>query len=711
MNTTGSWGTWDVERLNAIMKVPDLAQVRIAFYDQKFKKYVDQMLWKYVSRFGEHSLDGTYFDLDLRYEDLTCKVEFASDGDVFVYKLTPDKSWDRLKFHISGMYRWNARGSVSRLEDVLLLSSEAGQYAVSVVGHEPEEQTPINTDYVGFLMPCSGSLYIRCNHRMDAEEMDDFLQERREAWLRSASSGSGMLEDAPQAIFKGMIWNTIYDPTKQRFCTPVTREWCVMSNMTHFGGYVLFSWDTLLCSLLAAVQDKGLAYRQVYSVLEEMQDDFAPQYGSQVLTRWDRSNPPVGAYSVLKLYRQFQELELLEAVYDRFLAWNRWWMTHRDGNGDGLLEWGSHREYVENAEVVLHESFEVASKMESGLDNSPMYDGIRYNPGGRTLELADVGLNALYALDCRSMAEIADILGKTEDAHALRLEYDRMVAFINSELWNEELGIYCNKHWDGSFSDVLTPALFYPLAAGAATPERARTMLERHLLNEEEFWGEYPLPSVAKTHPAFADNDYWRGRVWGPMNFLVNEGLKAYGYEQHSYELARRSLRMFLKEWREDNHIHENYNAISGDGDDVYNADPVYTWGGLLPYLYLQELIDPLPWGGIRFGNGSGEEAGLSGIMIGDSRFAVQAGAELGVTRDGEAFIHADVPAVVIWTQGADGTEIFDVRAIKPGTLTITSRERGGAPVAVRYNGTEVNVSPNPEGIVQVLLQGSEVAT
>lgn len=31
----------------------------------------------------------------------------------------------------------------------------------------------------------------------------------------------------------------------------------------------------------------------------------------------------------------------------------------------------------------------------------------------------------------------------------------------------------------------------------------------------------YSLPSTPNNDPAYLDNSYWRGRVWGPLNYLV----------------------------------------------------------------------------------------------------------------------------------------------------------------------------------------------
>ena len=45
--------------------------------------------------------------------------------------------------------------------------------------------------------------------------------------------------------------------------------------------------------------------------------------------------------------------------------------------------------------------------------------------------------------------------------------------------------------------------------------------IQAHYENPKEFWGEWALPSIARNDPAFGDQNYWRGRIWAPMNFLV----------------------------------------------------------------------------------------------------------------------------------------------------------------------------------------------
>jgi len=49
-------------------------------------------------------------------------------------------------------------------------------------------------------------------------------------------------------------------------------------------------------------------------------------------------------------------------------------------------------------------------------------------------------------------------------------------------------------------------------------------MIRDHLSNPKEFWGTWVIPSIARDAPAFADQNYWRGRIWEPMNYLVYLG-------------------------------------------------------------------------------------------------------------------------------------------------------------------------------------------
>jgi putative isomerase len=155
------------------------------------------------------------------------------------------------------------------------------------------------------------------------------------------------------------------------------------------------------------------------------------------------------------------------------------------------------------------------------------------------------------------------------------------------------MGMFLNKDLrTGQFSHRLSPANFYPMLAQAATPEQARRMVNEHLLNPQEFWGQWVIPSIARNDPAFKDQNYWRGRIWGPMNYLVYLGLQNYyqpDIDRARHELSQKSLDLFLNDWRTNGHVHENYNGETGEGDDVTNSDRFYHWGALLGLIDLDK--------------------------------------------------------------------------------------------------------------------------
>ena len=222
-----------------------------------------------------------------------------------------------------------------------------------------------------------------------------------------------------------------------------------------------------------------------------------------------------------------------------------------------------------------------------------MYDNATYNSQTHLLEFADVGLMSLYIADCDALAVIANNLGKSEEANELRDRSARYRAKLET-LWNDRAGIFLNKDLHtGQSSLRLSPTNFYPLLAKATTLTQADTMIQKHLLNPNEFWGTWVMPSIARNDPAFEDQNYWRGRIWGPMNYLVYLGLRNYADPEVCQQFAQKSLDLFLKEWREKGHVHENYNGITGAGDDVPNSDRFYHWGALLGYIEYMEQGQP----------------------------------------------------------------------------------------------------------------------
>jgi neutral trehalase len=230
-----------------------------------------------------------------------------------------------------------------------------------------------------------------------------------------------------------------------------------------------------------------------------------------------------------------------------------------------------------------------AAAFESGLDNSPMYDDMPFNTETNTMELADVGLMAMYFMDCNSLAAMATELGLKKDVAELKKRAAQYSKKLQG-MWDEKSGIYLNQRIDTQEKTYrLSPTNFYPLLAGVCTQAQAERMMKEHYFNPDEFHGEYVIPSIARNDSAFKDNDYWRGRIWGPMNFLVYMGMQQYQLPEARADLIARSKALLMKNWKKEGGIYENYNTVTGEGGDVGSADAFYHWGALLTFMEFVE--------------------------------------------------------------------------------------------------------------------------
>lgn len=267
--------------------------------------------------------------------------------------------------------------------------------------------------------------------------------------------------------------------------------------------------------------------------------------------------------------------------------WNTWYFENRQVKS-GVLGWGS-----KPFETVMDNHWESAgvgdfygAAMESGLDNSPMYDDVPLNEKTHTMYLGDVGLTSLFLADCKALVEMANVIGMTGEAAILESRIEVCSQGLES-LWDDASGIYLNYRTDlKQFDPQMSPTNFYPLLTGQVDSSNADRMVKEHLLNEKkEFWGEWILPSISKDNPKFKNQDYWQGRIWAPMNLLVYLGLKKSGQDKVAKELAGKSGKLIMKEWKVNKHVHENYCALTGEGCNVDNSEKFYSWGALLSYI------------------------------------------------------------------------------------------------------------------------------
>lgn len=586
------WNTWNTRSVLSHVLLPYGFSINICI-----KNYCDGSVLReaLIGRFGERdeqihpgprSYNGAFTELNLKYRGLELLIQSTvQDGEQLILVTPLETGLRPPMLLIEGCMLWNKAGYVvtagDHIEGVL-----ADRVVCVYTDGEPavDYNTGALSPYLSVLL--TKPIAISTGSKTSATTVKEILATAKQK-LKQETEQYGELSEVYNAMRTCMAWDTIYEPEKDRICSPVSRIWSV-----GWGGYVLFCWDTYFAAMLSMIDNKELAYANAIEITrEKTENGFVPNFGaSSNYKSRDRSQPPVGSMAVKEIYRRYREKWFLEEVFEDLLVWNRWFAKHRV-IASKVLCWGSdpfepisgaHWEYD-----GVDDTFGAA--LESGLDNSPMYDDVPFNKNSHQMMLSDVGLTGLYIMDCEALAEIANELGRKEEQKELTERAAEIKLGLKS-LWDDETGFFQNKRTDkDSFYKRISPTNFYALLSDQVTEDQANRIINEHFYNPLEFWGEWMLPTIARNDPAYQDQDYWRGRIWAPTNFLVYISMRKQGLDKACADLALKSKELILKEWRLHGHVHENYNGDTGMGCGVKSSDKFYHWGALLSLIALMD--------------------------------------------------------------------------------------------------------------------------
>jgi glycogen debranching enzyme len=286
--------------------------------------------------------------------------------------------------------------------------------------------------------------------------------------------------------------------------------------------------------------------------------------------------PPVVARAVERIFEHTGDLAFVRELLPPIVRFFDWLARVRDPDRDGLVA--------------------IIQPDESGLDASPKYDramAIPYDPPGDTLPalqrsmqrlfdaykdaspeqqplldvflFEDVMVNAIYADGLRALARLSRAVGAPDPDRFERASRRTLDALMR-KCWDPEVGVF----WDlsGAAEEqarVLTFTSLFPLILPDLDPAVAKRLVHEHLLNENEFWLPYPVPSVAANEasfdPTWRTKTTWRGPTWVNVNWYLYWGLRTHGFDDVASELARRTVAMQAR-----GGIREFYDPFTAEG-------------------------------------------------------------------------------------------------------------------------------------------------
>ena len=375
--------------------------------------------------------------------------------------------------------------------------------------------------------------------------------------------------------------------TEYTFISPANREYTFQWYWdTGFHAIVLSHFDTLrakneIRNFLKAQWVSGFLPHIIFWGSKKMLPHWA--YIESALTIRPRTTsitqPPVFPLSVEAIYQKDKDKEFLREVLPALAKNHRWLLENRDPDRDYLIS--------------------IISPNESGMDELPVFQVAAGHTGLETTRLhftyrrgdilnqryrfndkkilekdyfnvEELLFNTVFAESARSLSRLFKEIKNEPESVFFKLIADNTEKSILEKCWDEDAGIFYSLFSkQEKFADVKTIASLIPLFLDGLKGSKLKTLVEKHVLNPDEFFTPFPFPSVSKDEKYYVPGDtpfhqvklLWRGPTWISTNWFVVKGLQKHGYHKEAKDVINKMEKMI-----EVYGFREYYNPETGTG-------------------------------------------------------------------------------------------------------------------------------------------------
>ena len=294
-------------------------------------------------------------------------------------------------------------------------------------------------------------------------------------------------------------------------------------------------------------------------------------------------------------------------MYDQMADWGKVDISAPAQDGAG---WESGRDNAANFGFISKDQLQAyATKEHNGdmvkarADWTPRFFQHKVNgkPVGYTINQESVDINSYLAGEKNFLAQMAELLGKSEEANTYREDAEKIANYINTQMFDETSGFYYDLKISGdklqpyekdSKGELLTkrgrgPEGWSPLFNKVATQENANKVRDV-IMNPKEFNApKVPFPTAAMSNPAYDPNIYWRGRVWVDQVYFGLKGLENYGFHDDVQTQMNKILNN-AEGLLKDGAIMENYNPETGAVQGATN----FGWSAAHFYMMYRNFMN-----------------------------------------------------------------------------------------------------------------------
>jgi glycogen debranching enzyme len=375
--------------------------------------------------------------------------------------------------------------------------------------------------------------------------------------------------------------------TDYKFIAPANKEYVYQ-----------WLWDTGFHAIVLSHFDTDWAKREIRNFLiAQWENGFLPHiifWGKKkTLPHWayiesalsirprttSITQPPIFPITVETIYKKDQDKEFLKEVLPKLALHHKWLISNRDIDHDGLLS--------------------IISPNESGMDELPVfqvaagYTGLETTHLHYTYRKGDI-LNHRYRFDSkkilkhdyfnveellfnvvfiessRSLSRLFKVISEPNEEKYFKEIADKSEKSLLSKCWDKKDEIFYSLYKkDERFANVKTVASLAPLFLDGLKGEQLKNLVEKHVLNPDEFYTDYPFPSVSKDEKYYVPHDtpfhqvklLWRGPTWIATNWFVVKGLQKHGYNDIAKDVIKKMSKMI-----EAHGFREYYNPETGEG-------------------------------------------------------------------------------------------------------------------------------------------------
>jgi len=470
---------------------------------------------------------------------------------------------DKFDFHIEILPLYPERISIQKKTWFLHFRREDANFFVGLKGGKADGR---RLSSLVRLTPTACLRVVFCAGRKAS--LERFLKGFKADLARQRRTVTNYFRRVPSVATGNLDWDRLFTVTfdQKRLNLLRMNDGTVIECPDRPGHSSQWIWDSCFNAITWPLAGrKSLAVDMLLRLLriQESQTGFIPMWQSPV-AEIKQSQPPLISWALLEVGAP---LKALQFAYPRLARFHEWFQRYRAVEKTGLCGW--------------------QTRQESGMDNSPRFDGMKSD-----LKMAAIDLNCQLVLDAECLSRIATRIRKADEARQWRQQAEALRRRLRRFLWDKKDGFFYDRYSDGRYVRVKTHAGFWALISKVATASQAKRLLG-HLKDQEEFAVPFPVPSVALNEKAFDRWNMWRGPVWININYIIIRGLEAYGFKKEALDLAAKTIELVSRDYIRTGFLWECYDPLDGSGENTGQEDrgnranhPYYCgWDGLVADL------------------------------------------------------------------------------------------------------------------------------